>query len=93
MPSQGTSTFDLFALRFHCAAPEPVHFPPGETANLFRGQFGKILHRARSRDCTLDSSHPFARPEFPVDCTIRRGRLCCGYVIWMAPRCRNFTSA
>jgi hypothetical protein len=45
MPSQGTSTFDLFALRLHCAAEEPVHFPPGETANLFRGQFGKILHR------------------------------------------------
>src|SRR5271155_4551971 len=45
MPSQGTSTFDLFALRLHCTAAEPVHFPPGETANLFRGQFGKILHR------------------------------------------------
>jgi CRISPR/Cas system endoribonuclease Cas6 (RAMP superfamily) len=46
MPSQGTSTLDLFALRFHCSAAEPVHFPPGETANLFRGQFGKILHRS-----------------------------------------------
>jgi hypothetical protein len=45
MPSQGTSTFDLFALRFHFAAPAPVHFPAGETANLFRGQFGKILYR------------------------------------------------
>src|ERR1700691_1609536 len=45
MPSQGTSTFNLFALRFHCAAAAPVHFPPGETANLFRGQLGKILHR------------------------------------------------
>jgi hypothetical protein len=45
MPSQGTSTFDLFALRFHCEAQAPVHFPPGETANLFRGQFGKILYR------------------------------------------------
>jgi hypothetical protein len=45
MPSQGTSTFDLFALRFHCTAPEPVHFPRGATANLFRGQLGKILHR------------------------------------------------
>jgi hypothetical protein len=32
-------------LRCHCAAAEPVHFPLGETANLFRGQFGKILHR------------------------------------------------
>ena len=45
MPSQGTSTFDLFALRFHCTAAEPVQFPAGETANLFRGQFGKILFR------------------------------------------------
>jgi hypothetical protein len=45
MPSQGTSTFDLFALRFHCASAKPVHFPPGETANLFRGQLGKILYR------------------------------------------------
>jgi hypothetical protein len=45
MPSQGTSTFDLFALRFHCSAETPVHFPPGETANMFRGQLGKILHR------------------------------------------------
>jgi hypothetical protein len=45
MPSQGTSTFDLFALRFHCVAPEPVHFTLGETANLFRGQFGKMLYR------------------------------------------------
>jgi hypothetical protein len=45
MPSQGTSTFDLFALRFHFAAPTPVYFPAGETANLFRGQFGKILYR------------------------------------------------
>ena len=48
MPSQGTSTFDLFALRFHCEARAPVHFPPGETANLFRGQFGKILYRRNS---------------------------------------------
>jgi hypothetical protein len=46
MPSQSTPTFDLFALRFHCAAPAPVHFPTGETANLFRGQLGKMLHRS-----------------------------------------------
>jgi CRISPR-associated endoribonuclease Cas6 len=45
MPSQGTSTFDLFALRFHYSARAPVHFPLGETANLFRGQFGKVLYR------------------------------------------------
>ena len=45
MPSQGTSTFDLFALRFQFSARGTVHFPPGETANLFRGQFGKVLYR------------------------------------------------
>jgi CRISPR-associated endoribonuclease Cas6 len=45
MPSQGTSTFDLFALRYFFTAREPAHFPPGETANLFRGQFGKVLYR------------------------------------------------
>jgi len=44
MPSQGTSTFDLFALRFHFRAQTAVHFPAGKTANLFRGQFGKTLH-------------------------------------------------
>lgn len=32
-------------MRFHCSARTAVHFPPGETANLFRGQFGKILYR------------------------------------------------
>ena len=45
MPSQGTSTFDVFALRFFFAAEAPVPFPAGETADLFRGQFGKILYR------------------------------------------------
>jgi hypothetical protein len=45
MPSQGTSTFELFALRFHFTAQQAVHFPPGRTADLFRGQFGKILYR------------------------------------------------
>jgi hypothetical protein len=58
MPSQGTSTFDLFALRFHFRAQAAVHFPPGETANLFRGQFGKVLYR---RDPVL-----FARFFAPV---------------------------
>jgi hypothetical protein len=45
MPSQSTPTFDLFALRFECRAQTAVHFSVGETANLFRGQFGKVLHR------------------------------------------------
>jgi hypothetical protein len=45
MPSQGTSTFDLFAVRLHFEAGRPVTFPEGATANLFRGQFGKVLHQ------------------------------------------------
>ena len=32
-------------MRFHFLAPKPIHFPHGETANLFRGQLGKIFHR------------------------------------------------
>jgi CRISPR-associated endoribonuclease Cas6 len=45
MPSQGTSTFDLFALRYFFTARELVRFPASGTANLFRGQFGKMLYR------------------------------------------------
>ncbi len=32
-------------MRFQFAAPVAVRFPPGGTANLFRGQLGKILYR------------------------------------------------
>ena len=32
-------------MRYQCTAQAPVHFPPGKTANLFRGQFGKLLYR------------------------------------------------
>lgn len=46
MPYHGTSTFDLFALRFQFEAQEPVEFPRGTTADLFRGQIGKILYRS-----------------------------------------------
>jgi hypothetical protein len=45
MPSQGTSTFDLFALRFYFTADVAMKFPAGATANLIRGQFGKHLRR------------------------------------------------
>jgi CRISPR/Cas system endoribonuclease Cas6 (RAMP superfamily) len=45
MPSQGTSTFDLFALRFEFVANGTPHLPPLDAANLFRGQFGKVLYR------------------------------------------------
>lgn len=46
MTSQGTSTFDLFALRFQFEARAPVKFPRGTIADLFRGQIGKILYRS-----------------------------------------------
>lgn len=32
-------------MRFHFYAQTAVRFPPGATADLFRGQFGKILYR------------------------------------------------
>jgi len=36
----------LCALRFCFRAADPIGFPGGKTANLFRGQFGKVLKRA-----------------------------------------------
>jgi hypothetical protein len=36
-------TFELCALRFRFAATSPLHFAPGESANILRGQFGKAL--------------------------------------------------
>jgi hypothetical protein len=35
--------FCLYSFRFTFAARQPIHFPPA-AANLFRGEFGKILH-------------------------------------------------
>jgi hypothetical protein len=37
--------FELYPLRFHFIAREPIHWPAGESANLLRGAFGKVLHR------------------------------------------------
>jgi hypothetical protein len=36
-------TFELHPLRFRFAATSPLHFAPGESANILRGQFGKAL--------------------------------------------------
>lgn len=36
-------TFDLWRLRFHFHAEEPVFFPPGKAANVLRGAFGMLL--------------------------------------------------
>jgi hypothetical protein len=43
--SPTAATFDLLALRFHFTACDEIHFPADSAANLFRGQFGKIMKR------------------------------------------------
>jgi hypothetical protein len=37
--------FELYPLRFHFVAREPIYLPAGESANLLRGGFGKALRR------------------------------------------------
>jgi hypothetical protein len=44
--------FSLYALRFSFIACERLFFPPGQTANLWRGALGAALHRiACSAEC------------------------------------------
>ena len=40
------TTFDFYRYRFHFRALDPVHFPPGKSANVVRGAFGNALHEA-----------------------------------------------
>ncbi len=51
------STFDLLALRFHFTASSAIHFPAGNTVNLFRGQLGKIM-----KHCAGDIYSQFFAP-------------------------------
>lgn len=43
--SPTAATFDVLALRFYFSACEAIHFPADSAANLFRGQFGKVMKR------------------------------------------------
>jgi hypothetical protein len=40
-----SATFDLYPLRFRFIASEAIHFPPGQSANILRGSFGRILKK------------------------------------------------
>jgi hypothetical protein len=60
--------FRLYALRFSFMAREPVHFPPGKSANLLRGAFGTIFRRIAcvpdcpgARVCEIRAACPYAR--------------------------------
>jgi hypothetical protein len=41
--ASGGLTLELYPLRFRFAATRPLHFGPGQSANMLRGQFGKAL--------------------------------------------------
>ncbi len=44
--------FGLYPLRFEFVAKEPLYFPPGKAANIFRGALGVIFRRTACRpDC------------------------------------------
>ena len=45
--------FGLYPLRFEFVAKEPLYFPPGKAANIFRGALGVIFRRTTCRpDCS-----------------------------------------
>ena len=37
------TTFEFYRFRFHFRALDPLHFPPGKSANVVRGAFGAVL--------------------------------------------------
>jgi CRISPR-associated endoribonuclease Cas6 len=39
----GLNTFEFYRFRFHLQTTESIHFPPGKSANLFRGWLGRWL--------------------------------------------------
>jgi hypothetical protein len=66
-PREAAATFDFYALRFRFIARDPIHFPGGGTANLLRGQLGRVLKKfacvpecADARTCTLRTNCLYA---------------------------------
>ncbi len=47
-PRDWRTDFELWRLRFHFHADEPVAFPPGKAANILRGAFGMMLRQTAS---------------------------------------------
>jgi hypothetical protein len=64
----GANQLELLALRFTFVAREPLHFPPGKSANLLRGAFGTVLRRTScdancpgARHCPIRANCTYAR--------------------------------
>ena len=60
--------FHLEPLRFSFLARQPIHFPPGKSANILRGAFGTIFRRiacppdcADAHTCSHHLTCPYAR--------------------------------
>lgn len=49
--------FKFFRLRFHFEAIDPVQFPTGPAANIFRGAFGTILREVACTPACIDALH------------------------------------
>jgi hypothetical protein len=45
VPANAVLLFGLYPLRFEFVAKEPLYFPPGKAANIFRGALGVIFRR------------------------------------------------
>ena len=49
-------TLELYPLRFHFVAKDPIHFPAGKPGNILRGAFGHIFKRIACVPECLDTS-------------------------------------
>lgn len=58
-----SATFDLYPLRFRFIASESIHFPPGQSANILRGSFGRILKNLSCAPHCQDAKHCEQRAE------------------------------
>ena len=65
--------FSLYAIRFYFRAIDPIYFPPGKAANIFRGAFGHIFRRLAcvpqcksAKSCNWRETCPYARLFEPI---------------------------
>ena len=72
--------FHLEPLRFSFLARQPIHFPPGKSANILRGAFGTIFRRiacfpqcANADTCEHRLTCPYARLFEPTASTAHAG--------------------
>jgi hypothetical protein len=71
-----SATFDLYPLRFRFVASETIHFPHGQSANILRGSFGRILKKL---SCAPDCQ----------DAKICEQRAACAYARLFEPASAN----